>query len=497
MHTMSNRPTHKTGKLAKFGISTALAAVLLSGCAGTGSPRANLSTADAQKALAASEMSEAVIHAEAAVAADPNNGAFRVLLGNAYLESGRFASAEMAFDEAMTLGENSPRVALSMALSLAGQAKYAHATTILGDWESAIAPADLGLALALSGQPERGIHIMSNAIRAGENTAKMRQNLAYAYAVAGRWREARLMVQQDVPADQVGDRMAEWASMATSEAYQHRIANLLQVPVTRGDPGRPAHLALSSNPVTADGGAQMAAKAAVPLSGQELAALNAPTVLPAPAVVPAPAPAPASASASADIVQTITQPVLQPVANPAPRYANIAQTAPTPAQRDEQAIRQDAFDAEFAAAFAPSAPIRKTLASPTTETVRAVSETVTRAAPSRKVAANRPAVANASNASESSHLIQLGSFLSERGALRAWDIYKSRYPELEDHQMVITQAMVDGKRRFRVSASGYDRSASRAMCNRVNSASSDGCITWAAARPLPGAIDTGVRLARR
>ena len=99
--------------------------------------------------------------------------------------------------------------------------------------------------------------------------------------------------------------------------------------------------------------------------------------------------------------------------------------------------------------------------------------------------------------SDPTHLIQLGSFLSERGALRAWDIYKSRHPALANHDMVITQAMVDGKRRYRVSASGFDRNASRAMCSRVNSVSSDGCITWAAARPLPGAIDTGVRLARR
>lgn len=495
MHTMTNRPTHKTGKLAKFGISTALAAVLLTGCAGAGAPRAELSAKDAQKALAANQVSEAIVHAEAAVAADPYNGAFRVMLGNAYLESGRFASAEMAFDEAMTLGENSPRVALSMALSLAGQAKYAPAAELLGQWEGSIAPADLGLALALSGQPERGVHIMSNAIRAGDNTAKMRQNLAYAYAVAGRWREARLMAQQDVPADQVGARMAEWASMTTADAYQHRIANLLQVPVTRNDPGRPLHLALSSNPVPTGGGALLAAETALPaatalpLPGQELAALDAAPAQTAPQPIAMPAPAPR--------VATTTQPVLQPIANPAPRYATVAQNAPTPAQRDEQAIKQDAFDAEFAAAFAPSAPVRQKLASSTTETVRAVSNPTAQAAPSRRAPANRPAVANASSATDSTHLIQLGSFLSERGALRAWDIYKSRHPALANHDMVITQAMVDGKRRYRVSASGFDRNASRAMCSRVNSVSSDGCITWAAARPLPGAIDTGVRLARR
>ena len=59
---------------------------------------------------------------------------------------------------------------------------------------------------------------MGNAIRNGENTPKMRQNIAYAYALAGRWREARLMAQQDVPADQVSHRMQEWAEMSEQSA---------------------------------------------------------------------------------------------------------------------------------------------------------------------------------------------------------------------------------------------------------------------------------------
>ena len=63
--------------------------------------------------------------------------------------------------------------------------------------------------------------------------------------------------------------------------------------------------------------------------------------------------------------------------------------------------------------------------------------------------------------------------------------------------MVITEAVVRGRHYWRVSAGGYDQIASRAMCNRVRSNGSSGCITWAASRPLPGAIDSGLRLARR
>src|SRR5690606_40308731 len=119
---------------------------------------------------------------------------------------------------------------LSLSLALTGQARFDEAAVLLNDHEQNIATADLGLAYALAGQPERGIHLMSNAIRGGENTAKMRQNLAYSYALAGRWREARLMAEQDVPADQIGDRIEKWALMASPQAWQTRIPALLDVP---------------------------------------------------------------------------------------------------------------------------------------------------------------------------------------------------------------------------------------------------------------------------
>ena len=479
MNSPDQSMTEKTTRIGRFGVSTALAAVLLAGCAANPAPRADVSAAEAAQALAMGERSEAIVHAEAAVAADPYSGAFRTLLGNAYLDAGRFASAEMAYSEAMELGENSPRVALSLALSLSAQAKYYEANALLNAWEGMIAPADIGLAYTLAGQPQRGIHIMTNAIRAGENTVKMRQNLAYAYAADGRWRDARVMVSQDVPAGEVGARMAEWASMAQAEAYQHRIASLLQVPVAPHDPGRPVHLALANNPTPDQLAAQAVEEAPV-----ELAALEA----------PAPQP-----------VRAATAPVmaeLPPVSEPAPRYASLAE-APAPktsAERQAAAEQREAFDAEFAAAFAPTDPVRETLASVTTDTVRYISDPVVQNVPATKrsaSAAPRPVVANSSNSSDGTHLVQLGSFLSERAAIRAWDVYQSRYPELAAHQMVITEAVVNGRRYFRVSAAGYDRSASRAMCNRVNRNGGDGCISWAAAQPLPGAIDTGVRLARR
>ena len=104
--------------------------------------------------------------------------------------------------------------------------------------------------------------------------------------------------------------------------------------------------------------------------------------------------------------------------------------------------------------------------------------------------------AAAAQRAEGTHLIQLGSFSSEKGAHRAWSIYVKKYPELSGHQMVVTEAVVRGKRYWRVSAAGFGKATASSMCSQVK-ASGAGCFAYAEGRPLPGAVDTGVRLARR
>jgi Flp pilus assembly protein TadD len=242
---MSNRTI---GPKFTWAVTTALAAGLLTGCATQSAPRADLSASKAEAALAKGKHEKAIAHAEAAVLAEPRNAAYRAMLGSAYLDAGRFASAATTFDDAMKLGDNSARSALSLALALSGAGDYQQASAVLSDWEGDIAAADLGLAYALAGQPERGIHVMSNAIRGGDNTPKMRQNLAYAFALAGRWKEARLMAAQDVPADKLGERIEEWALMAQPQAWQARVAALLGAPVGVADGGQPVQLALSNHP---------------------------------------------------------------------------------------------------------------------------------------------------------------------------------------------------------------------------------------------------------
>lgn len=481
-----------------IGLSSAIAMTMLSGCAGGVAPRADVSAAEAQKAMDRGKHGRAIQHAEAAVEAEPHSAAYRAMLGQAYLDAGRFASAEASFQDAMSLGENNARTALSLALAQTAQAKYADASALLAQWEGEIAEADIGLALALAGNPERGIHIMSNAIRRGDNSAKMRQNLAYAYAVAGRWREARLMAQQDIPAGEVGHRLAEWAELVSAHSYERRIASLLNVPTGVHDAGQPVHLALANNP-TSD---QLAAEALAPSTPAvradvELAAIDAAPVAAAPAQL-------------APIQPVATQPAAaQPAAPLANRYtASVPAAEPLPAPKSSAS-------ANFAAAFASPVPAASSLSAVSQDTNRYMQQAVVQKTPAsaaavsqsrqslaKRSAAPAPAKSAPSKAAPASsvdgtHLVQLGSFSSEAGAKRAWNIYLKRYPELANQEMVITQAIVRGKKYYRVSAGGYDQRAGNALCSHVKSSGGDGCITWAAASPLPGAIDTGILLARR
>lgn len=456
-------------RLLGLALTTALASATLTGCAASSAPPASFSAAKASAALAQGKSSQAIEHAEAAVQADGRNASYRATLGAAYMEAGRFDSAATEFDSAMKLGDTSPRTALSLALALAADAKYPQAIAVLDAHQGTIAESDLGLAYSLLGQPDQGINVLTNAIRGGDTTAKARQNLAYSYALAGRWRDARLMAGQDVPADKLGDRMAEWAQYAQPGADRERVAALLSVPVTHTDPGEPVELALANYPTS-----------------EQLAAQDAPA--PA-ALAQADAPAPVAAH---------TGPITQPVANeelPPLGDPTDSAVAGTPVYEAKGADAPNNFQSAFqspeeaaAAAPAPEVDTGRFIARPT------VAHTASRTA----AATARPQFAdNAGPAVDGGHLVQLGSFSSEAGAKRAWGIYIKRYPELASHDMVITRAVVRGKNYWRVSANGYDLASSRAMCGRVNSASADGCFAYAENHPLPGAIDDGTRFAMR
>lgn len=435
-------------RLIGIAVSTALATTALTGCTTGGGSRADVSASRAESALAAGKTDKAIKNAEAAVLADPRNAAYRSTLGNAYLNAGRFKSAATTLDDAMSLGDASPRTALSLALAYVGAGNQRQAVAVLNDWRDEIDPADLGLAYALAGAPDRGVNVLSDVLRSGQNTPKVRQNLAYSYALAGKWREARLMAAQDVPAGEIDQRISDWAQSIGGAGSAYRVSTLLGVPVTGDDPGQPAELALNNTP-----------------SAQQLAAEAA-------ALVPA-----RTAAADTELPALPAQDEDAPAAAPAVALARY--DAPSP-ERPQS----------FEAAFATSAPKGPTPAALIADTVRFFSQPVVQKMPARYgIAPAQPARAGAAGSTGGSHLVQLGSFYSEQGARRAWGIYTSRNPALDGHEMKISQAVVGGKRYWRVSAAGFDKAEARSLCANVTS-KGHGCIPYAADRPLPGAVES-------
>lgn len=443
-------------------VTTALASTALAGCTTTSAAPADLSANKAQTALAKGKTSQAIEHAEASVLAEPRNAGYRAMLGAVYMEAGRFQSAARSFKDAMELGDSSGRTALSYALAEIAAGQYGPAVTALNANRNAIDPADLGLALSLAGQPQQGVHVLGNALRGGQATPKVRQNLAYSYALMGNWRAARLMAAEDVPADQLGDRMSEWAQTAAPEQTQARVANLLGVPMVR-DGGQPAMLALSNH-----------------TSVEQLAAAAVNETAPVTAELPARVAMPSPPSAGAASLE------LPPLDAGAP-VQSVAASIPTPLAQPK--AFEDAFTAGNTAQPAPRAPAAAG------NGVAFVSNPVVQKAPSRSVAEASSGFVE-KTAMSGDHLIQLGSFSSEESAKRAWGIYLKRYPELKNFEQVITKAKVRGKIYYRVSAGGFQRASADSMCSTVKS-NKQGCITWAANRPLPGALDRNIRMASR
>ncbi|MGJ8606303.1 MAG: SPOR domain-containing protein, partial [Marivita sp.] len=117
----------------------------------------------------------------------------------------------------------------------------------------------------------------------------------------------------------------------------------------------------------------------------------------------------------------------------------------------------------------------------------------TRVASSAPAPQRRMAVATGSAAT---HLVQLGSFESRAVAQAKWAEMKSRFTQLADRDVVITEAVVNGRTYFRVAAAGFGSRSARSMCNTVKSAGVN-CFAYAASSPPAGAVDRGVRIAAR
>jgi Flp pilus assembly protein TadD len=317
-------------------VGTALTAAsviaIVAGCAGPGNhPRsasifggkvdtANIGLATrAQMALAANDVATAVPLAERAVERSPNDAGFRALLGNCYLAAGRFASAEAAYRDSLTLVATQPQVVLKLALVQIAQGKNDEAKLLLAEAQGMLDPADTGLALALAGDPQTAVGLLEQVARAPGADSRTRQNLALAHAFAGNWEQARIVASQDVPADQLDARIQGWMTLAKPARASDQVAAFIGIQPAASDPGQPVRLALNKNEAVRQAAAEpaVAPTPAQPLSNVAVVDLP-PVAEPAPAAEPVavavadPIPTPAPVYASAPVREA--HPALSPAA---------------------------------------------------------------------------------------------------------------------------------------------------------------------------------------
>lgn len=251
----------KTRTFCSIGLSALLIGGTLGGCSAakgdvaTSVPAARGDaaklSAKAARALARGDAMGAVTLAEAAVAASPQNASYRALLGQSYLRAGRFASARQALAESLQSDPNNGQAALNLALAETATGDWGAARRTLDGYAQVIPAGDLGLAMALSGNPQGAVTILTQAARSPEATVKTRQNLALALALSGQWQAAKMVAAADISPADVDKRLVEWAAFAQPVSASDQVASLLGVQPVE-DAGQPAALALNPVAPTAD-----------------------------------------------------------------------------------------------------------------------------------------------------------------------------------------------------------------------------------------------------
>jgi D-alanyl-D-alanine carboxypeptidase len=359
----------------------------------------------AEQAVAKGKNDRALQFAELAVEAEPQNGDYRALLARVYIAKGRFASAERTLMDVMELGQINARTVVSLALCHIAQGNTESAIALVESNRSIVPVSDYGLTLALAGRSSDAVSILTDAIRTDSATSRTRQNLALAYALDGRWREARIMASQDMGQDSVNERIAEWAQFARPGAHTLRVAGLLKVSPDMADSGQPVRLALNSAAPSALAMADSAPPAAAPE-----AFLTAPVTTELAAVEPTPV-AQSNGFAAVEAAVQVAQEMPARMSNEAPLIR--ASTAPTKLAQVDL---------------------------PESSTAQAVG----------------------------THMVQLGAFSSAASAQAAWNKYTARFGALRGLKSASSTVTVNGRKLTRLAAIGFGNAGSAsATCSKI------------------------------
>jgi Flp pilus assembly protein TadD len=464
----------KTLGIARIAATSLVLGVALTGCGNSGqgvasasdvqpasgSKKAAALSKDVAKLLAKRNGAKAVSVAEKMVAIAPNHAAYRMQLGEAYLLAGRFYAAEAAFGDALTLSPRDERVALKLALVKSALGKGQDAQDLLADHRGTLSASDYGLAMALAGNPDAGVTSLETAARAQGADARVRQNLALSYALAGRWTEARVIALQDLGPVAVDARMTQWAQFARPRSSWDQVASLLGVTPVK-DAGLPVQLALnrgSAEPVqtaeadTAPRPFEFAAAAPAPAPSEapapvfELSSLNSPAVPSTVREVEIPAAhseAPLIAASAHPMKRSI---IVENVGPAARKPAALAVNAPT--KRVAGSFKQQPVTAKPVVKVADAKPV------------------AAKAAPVKKPV--QLASAAPVSVGGGRYVVQLGAFSSVKAADQAWSATKSKVPALASFSPVKTSVQSGSASLQRLAVSGISSKAQAdELCAKV------------------------------
>lgn len=422
----------KTTVLLKLSASAVIVATVTVGCTSAGTRPAALSSS-AAPAERDGAGSVSIAAAETAVAAAPRDAASRASLGQAYMLAGRFASARSSFRDALALDSTLDKAALNLALTEVAMGNGNAALQMLDELDGKVAAGDRGLAYALAGEPHRAVMILEAAARAKSADARVRQNLALSYALAGRWNEAKSTAAQDLSPDQVGRRMLEWVLLTRPSTSWEQVAGVLGVKPGY-DPGQPVALALAPLPESA----------------------AAPVAL----AVAEPAP----------IAQETTPPAFANVAPPAVELADAATPVidQTPAPQAVPVLLQ-------AAAVTSPAALPPLISAPRTP----IKLMVLASAPARAVRAPAPQA-------RGGFVVQLGAYSSAARVETAWNRIATRVAMVMDYAPSSgTLALQQVGTVYRLSLAGFaTRDAATTVCERVRAKGGE-CFVRAAIDDRP------------
>lgn len=431
--------------MLNIAVSTIILGAVLVSCSGMPNSRPTSIAQDAQDSLRKGNTEKALQKAEAAVEVDPRNAELRRVLGEAYLANGRFQSAEQSFADAVSLGDTSARTIISTALLDVAQGRDAAARDLLREHRNSLPAGDYGLAIALAGDTKQGVEVLTDIIRSGENTAKVRQNLGYAYALDGRWREAQIMVGQDLDPAATQARITEWAKLAHPDARETRVAALLGVtPVM--DSGLPMRLALvqPEAPVVQVAAAEQATDMEQPAEATnvELAVIE-------------PSETADNAQRAIAFAGAETAPLLMADSTPiktqpdnagnavAIRFVSGEIVQPLPANYGKKPVQLASAQSHIAPAM-----FEKALAAGNGSTMKG-SDSFKPSASGR-------------------YAVQLGIFSSAGNADRAWNFYTTKFSELSAFSRNTGSLFAQGRTLHRLTAGNFaDVSTARAMCAKV------------------------------